>query len=107
MVVKIATGAAGLRGDEEASLWATASLREARQGGERTSAALLEAVVEEQAFGLGARGFPPAGARATRGRLGTVPGHHAPTSAAPHPSQQGRTSRLRRYTATLPDTSRL
>jgi hypothetical protein len=53
--------------DEEAFLWATASLGEARRGGKRRSAGLLEAVVEDLAFGLGAGRFPPAGARTTRG----------------------------------------
>lgn len=52
--------------DEEAFLWATASLGEARRNDKRRSAALLEAVVEDLAFGLGAGRYPPAGARTTR-----------------------------------------
>jgi hypothetical protein len=54
---------AGLRGDEEAFAWATASLGEARRSKKRRASALLEAVVEELAFDLGARQFPPPGAR--------------------------------------------
>ena len=55
---------ARLRGDEEAFAWATASLGEARRSKKRRSSAILEAVVEELAFDLGARRFPPTGARA-------------------------------------------
>lgn len=66
MVTNTAVEKAGVRGDEEAFLWATASLGEARRNGKRRSAELLEAVVEELAFDLGAGGFPPAGARGTR-----------------------------------------
>ena len=55
------------RGDEEAFAWATASLGEARRSKKRRASALfLEAVVEELAFDLGARHFPPPGARAQR-----------------------------------------
>src|SRR5829696_3893595 len=50
---------ARLRGDEEAFAWATASLGEARRSKKRRASALLEAVVEELAFDLGARHFPP------------------------------------------------
>ena len=58
---------ARLRGDEEAFAWATASLGEARRGKKRRATALfLEAVVEELAFELGARHFPPPGARSQR-----------------------------------------
>jgi hypothetical protein len=57
---------ARLRGDEEAFAWATSSLGEVRRGKKRRSTALLEAVVEELAFELGARDFPPPGARARR-----------------------------------------
>ena len=57
---------ARLRGDEEAFAWATASLGEARRGKKRRATALLEAVVEELAFDLGARHFPPPGARSQR-----------------------------------------
>lgn len=57
--------AAPLLDDEEAFLWATASLGEARRSGKRRSIALLEAVVAELAFDLGAGDFPPTGARAT------------------------------------------
>lgn len=56
--------------DEEAVLWASAALGEARRGGRLGAAALLEAVVEELAFELGARDFPPAGARAKRALSG-------------------------------------
>ncbi len=66
MATKLVPRATELRGDEEAFLWATASLEEARRDGKRRSAALLEAVLEELAFGLGAAGFPPPGARTTR-----------------------------------------
>jgi hypothetical protein len=52
-----------LCGDEEAFLWATSALGEARRTGKLRSAALLEAVVEDLAFELGAREFPPAGTR--------------------------------------------
>lgn len=52
------------RGDEEAFAWATAALGDARRTKRRRATALLEAVVEELAFDLGARHFPPAGARA-------------------------------------------
>lgn len=55
-----------LRGDDEAYAWATASLGEARRSKKRRAAALLEAVVEELAFDLGARHLPPPGARAQR-----------------------------------------
>ena len=55
-----------LRRDEEAFAWATASLGEARRRKKRRASALLEAVVEELAFDLGARHFPPPGARAQR-----------------------------------------
>jgi hypothetical protein len=65
VATKTAAEATGLRGDEEAFLWATASLGEARRDGRERTAALLQAVVEELAFGLGARAFPPVGARAT------------------------------------------
>ena len=65
MVAKTAVGAR-LHGDEEAFAWATASLGEARRSKKRRSIALLEAVVEELAFDLGARRFPPPGARARR-----------------------------------------
>ncbi len=65
MVAKAAVGAR-LRGDEEAFAWATASLGEARRSKKRRSIALLEAVVEELAFDLGAKRFPPSGARARR-----------------------------------------
>ncbi|MDP9454671.1 MAG: hypothetical protein CYG60_17085 [Actinobacteria bacterium] len=51
-------------GDEEAFLRASAALGEARRTGKLRSAALLEAVVEDLAFELGARAFPPAGTRA-------------------------------------------
>lgn len=54
------------RGDEEAFLWATAALGEARKHLRRRTSAALEAVVEDLAFGLGARSFPPDGARAPR-----------------------------------------
>ncbi len=57
-------------GDEEAYLWATAALGEARRTGKQRSAGLLEAVVEDLAFDLGARAFPPAGTRAKRGLSG-------------------------------------
>ena len=67
---------ARLRGDEEALRWATASLGEARRSKKRRAAALLEAVVEELAFDLGARRFPPPAARARRSRV-----------AAPMPAQ--------------------
>jgi hypothetical protein len=70
VTTKVEVKAAGLCGDEEAFAWATASLGEARRGKKQRSAALLEAVVEELAFDLGAGGFPPAGARASRHRLG-------------------------------------
>jgi hypothetical protein len=50
--------------DEEAFLWASAALGEAHRGGKLGSAALLEAMVENLAFELGARDFSPAGARA-------------------------------------------
>jgi hypothetical protein len=60
---------ARLRGDEEAFAWATASLGEARRSKKRRASALLEAVVEELAFDLGARHFPPSGR-----------GHSAPSS---------------------------
>jgi hypothetical protein len=53
-------------GDEEAFAWATASLGEARRSKKRRATALLEAVVDELAFDLGARYFPPPGARARR-----------------------------------------
>jgi hypothetical protein len=53
--------------NEESFLWATAALGEARRERKRRSAALLEAVVEELAFDLGAAAFPPEGARAARG----------------------------------------
>lgn len=69
--MKPMTVATRLCGDEEALLWATASLGEARRDGKRRSAELLEAVVEELTFDLGARRFPPAGDRATR----ALPGH--------------------------------
>jgi len=67
-----------VRGDEEAFLWATSSLGKARREGKRRSAALLEAVVEELAFDLGAGDFPPVGARARRVRRGRVAGAHGP-----------------------------
>ena len=57
---------ARLRGDEEAFAWATASLEEARRSKKRRATGILEAVVEELAFDLGARHFPPPGARAQR-----------------------------------------
>ena len=59
MAVGTAVRAAGLRGDEEAFLWATAALGEARKSHRSRSQAALEAVVEDLAFGLGARSFPP------------------------------------------------
>lgn len=55
-----------LRSDEDAFAWATASLGEARRSKKRKATALLEAVVEELAFDLGARRFPPPGTRAGR-----------------------------------------
>lgn len=69
MTTKTAIEAARPRSAEEAFAWATASLGEARRAKKQRSAALLEAVVEELAFDLGAGGFPPAGARAARHRL--------------------------------------
>ena len=54
------------RQDEEAFVWATASLGEARRSNKQKSAALLEAVVEELAFDLGAKHFPPRSTRAQR-----------------------------------------
>ena len=63
-------GRAELLGDEEALLWATASLGEARRAGKRKPIALLEAVVAELAFDLGAGRFPPVGARAMRANSG-------------------------------------
>lgn len=57
-------------GDEEAFLWATAAMGEARRTEKLRSAALLEAVVEDLAFDLGARAFPPAGTRAKRALSG-------------------------------------
>jgi hypothetical protein len=73
VTTKTVTEAARLRGDEEAFAWATASLGEARRGKKRRLAALLEAVVEELAFDLGAASFPPAGAKAARHRPGYAP----------------------------------
>ncbi|QIN84423.1 hypothetical protein GBA63_18580 [Rubrobacter tropicus] len=65
MATHTAVEKAGVCGDEEAFLRATASLGEARRDGKCRSAELLAAVVEELAFDLGAGDFPPAGARAT------------------------------------------
>lgn len=65
MVAKAAVEAR-VRGDEEAYAWATALLGEARRSKKRRATALLEAVVEELAFDLGARHFPPPRARAQR-----------------------------------------
>ncbi len=70
MTTETTVEAARLRGDEEAFLWATASLGEARRRERRRSAAILEAVVEELAFSLGAADFPPAGVWARRARPG-------------------------------------
>ncbi len=56
----------GTRGDEEAFAWATASLGEARRSKRQKTAALLEAVVEELAFDLGAKHFPPPNGQARR-----------------------------------------
>lgn len=65
-----------LADDEEAFAWATASLGEARRDGRKKTVALLEPVVAELAFGLGANVFPPAGARAAR--IGGESGPEAP-----------------------------
>lgn len=70
MGTRMTADRAKLLGDEEALLWATASLGEARRAGKRRSIALLEAVVAELAFDLGAGKFPPAGARASAHRSG-------------------------------------
>lgn len=64
--------------DEETFNWATTSLGEARQSGRERTVALLEAVVEELAFDLGAKAFPPADARAARVS-------HRHDAGAPHP----------------------
>lgn len=64
-----------LAGDEEAFAWATASLGEARKDGRKKVVVLLELVVAELAFDLGANVFPPAGARAARVSPGS--GHDA------------------------------
>jgi hypothetical protein len=68
----VVTKAVGLRGDEETVLWATASLGGACREGRRASAALLEVLVEELAFDLGARTFPPEGSRASRSIAGLI-----------------------------------
>lgn len=70
MATKTMTGVTRLCGDEEAFLWATVSLGEARRDGKRRSAELLEAVVGELAFDLGAGDFPPASTRATQALSG-------------------------------------
>lgn len=54
------------RGDEEAFLWATAALGEARRQKKNRTENLLGALVEDLAFALGARSFPPRGAKASR-----------------------------------------
>jgi hypothetical protein len=66
VTTKTVAGTTRLCGDEEAFLWAIASLGEVRRDGKRRSAELLEAVAGELTFDLGARRFPPTGARATR-----------------------------------------
>jgi hypothetical protein len=53
-----------LAGDEEAFAWATASLGEARRDGKYKTVALLEPIVAELAFDLGANVCPPEGTRA-------------------------------------------
>lgn len=65
-MAETALQAVEMRGDEEAFLWATAALGEARKHPKRRTNAALEALVEDLAFGLGARSFPPDGARASR-----------------------------------------
>ncbi len=66
MAVQTAVRAEQTRGDEEAFLWATAALGEARKNGKGRTRAVLEALVEDLAFDLGARSFPPNRARASR-----------------------------------------
>lgn len=66
MAIDTTVGAQRLRGDEEAFRWATAALGAARRREESRSLPMLEALVEDLAFGLGARSFPPSGARRTR-----------------------------------------
>lgn len=68
MAADTAVRAVGTRGDEEAFLWATAALREARRHPASRARAVLEALVQDLAFDLGARSFPPEGARAARSR---------------------------------------
>ena len=66
MTVQTAFGAEQKRGDEEAFLWATAALGQARKDGKGRARVALEALVEDLAFDLGARSFPPKKARASR-----------------------------------------
>jgi hypothetical protein len=93
MATETVLEAARLRGDEEAFLWATASLGHARREVNRRLAALLEAVVEELAFGLGAASFPPAPERHAS-VPGTTPARCAPRANAVF--AEGRPYSLRR-----------
>ena len=65
MAVRTAARAEQMRGDEEAFLWATVALGEARERGSSRVRASLEALLEDLAFDLGARSFPPENARAS------------------------------------------
>lgn len=77
-IMRTTLGSVEMTRDEEAFNWATTSLGEARQSGRESTVALLEAVVEELAFELGAKAFPPADARAARVS-------HRCDDGAPHP----------------------
>lgn len=70
-MVEETVGTRTLPEDEATFLWATAALGEARGRDGSRARHLLEAVVEDLAFELGARSFPPPGARGT-GTTSTV-----------------------------------
>ena len=64
MAFRTAVRAKNVREDEEAFLWATAALGEARANNRTRARKVLEALVEDLAFGLGAHSFPPNSDRA-------------------------------------------